>query len=44
MINENPSQDANAAIGSPVAPYLVVDGGDRAIDFYRRAFGAIDIT
>ena len=37
------TKDANTPVGSPVAPYLVVDGGDRAIDFYRRAFGAVEL-
>jgi PhnB protein len=26
-----------------IVPYLIVDGGNAAIDFYRRAFGAIEI-
>ncbi|HWP99425.1 MAG TPA: VOC family protein [Vicinamibacterales bacterium] len=26
-----------------VTPYIVVDGADRAIDFYRRAFGAEEL-
>ena len=25
-----------------VSPYLIVDGAERALDFYRRAFGAIE--
>lgn len=27
-----------------ITPYLTVRGGDRAIDFYKRAFGAREIT
>jgi PhnB protein len=27
-----------------VTPYIVVDGADRAIDFYRRAFGAEELV
>jgi PhnB protein len=26
-----------------VSPYLVVDGADRALDFYKRAFGATEL-
>lgn len=28
---------------APVAPYLVVDDADAAIDFYRRAFAALEL-
>ena len=43
MTNAVHTQDVVPAVGSPVAPYLVVDDGDRAIDFYRRAFGAVEV-
>ncbi len=26
-----------------ITPYLLVDGGDRAIDFYKAAFGAVEL-
>jgi PhnB protein len=26
-----------------VSPYLIVDGAERALDFYRKAFGAIEL-
>lgn len=26
-----------------VSPYLIVDGAERALDFYRRAFGAVEL-
>lgn len=27
-----------------VTPYLIVDGADAAIDWYRRVFGAVEVT
>jgi PhnB protein len=29
---------------SAVTPYLIVDGAAEAIDFYRRAFGAVEVS
>ncbi len=28
---------------SSVTPYLIVDGGAKAIDFYKKAFGAVEV-
>lgn len=39
------SQETPATMQEPpLAPYLTVEGGAAAIDFYTRAFGAIELT
>ena len=35
--------DASPPPYSPIAPYLTVDDGAAAIDFYKRAFGAEEV-
>ena len=32
----------NLTIAQPIIPHLVVDNADAAIDFYKRAFGAVE--
>lgn len=35
---------AEPMVSAPVAPYLTVPDSDAAIDFYRRAFGAVEVS